>query len=277
MVMLLKVLRQARFMLTATELRRDTIVPVNATPFAVNNSTYLSSGVAGFDNDFDVSFTDPDNDGTFEGVLALTLDDDLIGEVTGDIRLRLNANPARYRLSTVTEGVITVWDDDAPELDIKALTPTITEADGVMANFEISAEVSPNEQVTVRYNLEDSHDFISNEGTELEAVLDFRGGTNGITEVTLPIAITSDTIGEENGTITLTLVEEETPATSYTVTPSPNSSAVINVIDDDAKVLKIRAGDPVIEGDNVTADFTVSAETSPNAMITMRYDLIRKS
>ena len=86
-------------------------------------------------DDFRVPFTDPDNDGTFTGVLSLTLDNDDDGEVTGDIRLRLNANPARYRLSTATEGLITVWDDDAPELDIKALTPTITEADRAHGQF----------------------------------------------------------------------------------------------------------------------------------------------
>ena len=264
---------QAQFTLTATELRRDTAVLVNATPFAVNDSTYLSNTVAGNADDFRVPFTDPDNDGTFTGVLSLTLENDIVGDMTGDIRLRLNANPARYRLSTVTEGVITVWDDDAPELDIKALTPTITEADRVMANFEISAEVSPEKIVMLRYNLVDSHDFISGEGTELTTPLDFGDNSNPITEVTLPVAITSDNIGEENGTITLTLIEEETPATSYTVAPSPNNSAVVNVIDDDAKVLKIRAGNPVTEGDNVAANFTVSAESSPNTMITVIYDL----
>ena len=264
---------QAQFMLTATEFRTDSRIFVNATPFAVNDSTYLSSGVAGTDDDFEVTFTDPDNDGIFEGLLTLTLDNDLIGDVTGDIRIRLNANPTSYRLGTTTEGVITVWDDDAPELDIKALTPTITEANGVMANFEFSAEVSPNEEVTIRYNLVDSHDFISIEGSEKTSKLDFRGGTNGVTEVTLPIPITSDTTGEENGTITLTLIEEETPATSYTVAPSPNNTAVINVIDDDAKVLSISAGDAVIEGNNVTADFKISAESSPNSTVRVQYEL----
>ena len=65
MVMLQRSAGQAQFMLTATEFRTDSRIFINATPFAVNDSTYLNNGVAGTDDDFEVAFTDPDNDGNF--------------------------------------------------------------------------------------------------------------------------------------------------------------------------------------------------------------------
>ena len=65
------------------------------------------------------------------------------------------ASPATYRLGSITEGTITVWDNNAPELKITAGSP-VTEADNLSASFEISAEVSPDDSITVHYNLAES-------------------------------------------------------------------------------------------------------------------------
>ena len=137
----------ASFMLTATGLSASTTLSVNATP-AEDGHDFLTDQVAGNAVNFPIPFSDPDGDNTYTGILEVTLDDDDDGEVTGDIKVTLNASPFVYRLSSATEGVITIWDDDAPELEIMAGTP-ITEAMGVTANFAISAEVSPNDMVLI--------------------------------------------------------------------------------------------------------------------------------
>ena len=82
-------------------------------------------------------------------------------------KLTLNADtasPVTYRLGLTIEGSITVLDNDAPELKITAGDPVV-EADNASANFSISARVSPNDYVTVRYNSAESQNFVNFEGT----------------------------------------------------------------------------------------------------------------
>ena len=177
----------AEFNLTATGLTGTTTIMVNATP-SEDGADFLTDAIADTAKDFPVEFTDPDGDSTFNGTLSVTLDEDEVREATGDIKLTLNASAQVYRLGSTTEGVITIWDNDAPELKVTAGEP-VAEAENAVANFIISAEVSPNDFVNVQYDLAESQDFIDNEGTGKTARLDF---SNGAKEATLPIAITSD-------------------------------------------------------------------------------------
>ena len=204
---------------------------VNATP-AEDGSDFLETNVQGTAKDFPVNFTDPDNDGTFSGDLLVDLHNDQVGEATGNIKLTLNADasPVTYRLGLTTEGLITVFDNDAPELKITAGDPVV-EADNVSANFAITSRVSPNDFVTVRYNSAESQNFVNFEGNGKTARLDFR---NNATEVTLPIEIVDDDTYEDNGTITVTLTADTADRIKYTVAPSPNNSATMNVYDDES-------------------------------------------
>ena len=126
----------AQFMITATGLTATTTLSVNATP-AEDGSDFLTDAIADTAADFSVQLSDNDGDDTYNGLLAVPLDDDLIGEMTGDIKLTLNAKSTGYHLGSTTEGVITIWDDDAPELKISIGNP-ITEADNLTADFVIS-------------------------------------------------------------------------------------------------------------------------------------------
>ena len=177
----------AEFELTATGLTGSATLAINATPAEVG-SDFLTDSTADTPANFPVEFTDPDGDGTYTGELSVPLDNDEIGDITGDITATLNTNPTTYQLGSTTTGRITVWDDDAPELKVTAGN-SITEADNISANFVISAEVSPNDFVMVRYTLAESEDFIDNEGADKVAHLDFR---NNSKEATLSIPIIND-------------------------------------------------------------------------------------
>ena len=92
---------------------------------------------------------------------------------------------------------------------------------------------SPNRQITVRYNLTESHDFIlpATEGSGKTAVLDFR---NNATEATIPIAINNDLIDERDGTVTLTLIPDNAdPVTYLRSTTLSEYTASVTVFDDD--------------------------------------------
>ena len=165
----------ANFKLSATGLITTTSITINATP-AEDGSDFLTDAVADTAAEFSVEFSDTDGDNTYTGEFPVALHNDDDGEATGDIKLTLNASSTVYRLGPTTEGSITIWDDDAPELKISAVAPMITEADNVSAQFLISTEVSPNDTVTVRFDLVESQDFITAEGTDKTEDLNFSGG-----------------------------------------------------------------------------------------------------
>ena len=229
---------QTPFVLQATGLTATTTLMINATP-AEDGHDFLTNTVAGTASDFAVEFSDPDGDGNYTGNLLVTLDNDDIAETTGTIKATLNNSTATiptYQLGSTTEGSLTIWDDDAPELLIKS-PGNVLEAAGGTVNFTIEARVSPNNIISVYYNVMESTgmgvgDFIANhnEGSSKLSQLDFRGNK---TNVMLRLPLVNDGNIEGDSTVTMTLIEESAGITNYAVAESPNNSAVATLIDDD--------------------------------------------
>ena len=255
----------ALFELTATGLTADTMLSINATPSGVSGANFLETNVEGTAADFDVQFTDPDIDGTYTGQLSLALDDDMIGEATGDVQVVVNIDPdptKTYRLGSETTGVITVYDEDAPELKISAGSPVI-EGDGNTADFTITTKI-PVTTLDIDYTPV-STSFLGENLTGVKVedyTLTFTG--NGPYTAPLPITVDDDGTAESNGTISVTLNNETIPATTYTVAPSPDNTASVSVIDDDSiPTLSITAPTtPTIETAGIV-NFTISATTDP--------------
>ena len=77
---------------------------INATPNEVGDD-FLTNAVADTPKNFSVRFTDPDGDDTYSGTLQVPIDNDYRTEVTGEIKLTLNADPddaATYLLGSAT-------------------------------------------------------------------------------------------------------------------------------------------------------------------------------
>ena len=107
----------------------------------------------------------------------------------------------------------------------------VTEAEGAVATFLISASRSPNTTITLHYNLTESGNFIDIEGDNKDASLDF---SNQATEVILPISIVNDTERENSGTITVTINEDTGTPQEYEVAATPRNIANVKVIDDES-------------------------------------------
>ena len=151
----------------------------------------------------------------------------MIGEASGeyqvDVRLQTQEQTTTYR----------AWYNDRRCLSLywmmmhlscqSQLASPVTEALNATADFTISAAVSPNDYITIRYDLAESQNFIDNEGTGKLTRLDFR---NDAKEATLSIPIFSDTKVETDGTITVTLVADNANPITYNVAASPNDTAV---------------------------------------------------
>ena len=235
----------AKFKLTATGLTGNTTLIINATP-AEDGSDFLADAIADSEANFPVSF-ELDNNGNFTGELSVDLDDDGDGEATGDIKLTLNADSnttATYRLGSIIEGVISILDDDAPELTITGGNP-VTESDDAVATFTISAKVSPNKPVTIYFTVSEESpnngtgDFLANteEGNQNEQ-LNF---SSDATSVDLTIPLVNDDINEDSATISVELMaDQNNSGLTYTVSSTQNSSSV-EVTDDDLPTIMIEA------------------------------------
>ena len=103
----------------------------------------------------------------------------------------------------------------------------------------------------------ETENFIVDEGVGKTDTLDFR---NGVTEVTLSFAITSDTDEETNGSITLALLDSSAVPPAYNLATAPDNSATLNVIDDDSlPVIEITADNGEVVESIAMAAFNLSA------------------
>ena len=239
---------------------------------------FLLDSITNIERQYMVLFTGPDEDNIYHGMLTVPLDNDSTPESTGKIKLTINNDTndgvidykivASDQNSEVnTENIITVFDDDAPELRVSAVNSTITEADNVTANFLISAKFSPHRELEVRYNLSESQDFISLDGNG-QALLDL---TNGKTEARISIPIDNDS--EADGTLTLTLRTDNSNPITYTPAISPNNAATVNIEAEEALPLITITGPtiPIIESAGMV-NFVISATTDLGDDVTVRFD-----
>ena len=268
----------AKFTVTAAGLNSDKSFILNYNVSAELGNFIDTAGTYANQQRTPTNFTDPDGDNIYTGEISITLINDDDKEATGEIRVTLTSDhlsPNTYTLGRSLEITDTtlIYDDDAPELSIESAGDVGESPDALnptMAVFNVTAPANKNDSITVNYRLEESTgvgvgDFIAdgNQG-EQTAPLDFSSNKNS---ATLSIPIVSDDDPEGVSTVTVTLLDEGTPGTTYYVN-SANSSDSLEVSDDDEKpTISIAGGSAINEGQD--AVFTVStdelhtARTSP--------------
>ncbi len=263
----------AKFILNATgvTVTSPASLVIRATP-AEDGHDFLTDAVAGKEANFPVLFHDRGN-GIYSGELSVALDDDDKGEATGQIKLTLKPQSGiqSYLLGARTGGVITIWDDDAPELKITSATPVLDPEDGV-ATFRISALVSPEKSVRVYYTVTETSsgngDYLAlTEEGDKDKLLDF---SSGKTSAEISIPIFNDMTSEGISTISIKLTADQSAVLiaekNYLVSASQNMAS-IQVIDDVNPVIIVTAGSSVTEGTPATFIF------SPTANITLPVDV----
>ena len=90
--------------------------------------------------------------------------------------------------------MITILDDE-PELEIRPVVDAVTEAAGAQARFRVSARLSPNESVTIQYNV---MEVVTNPGDQGLIASDFSSNATSV-EFTIPLM--SDTTSENDSTL----------------------------------------------------------------------------
>ena len=211
----------------------------------------------------------------FVDTLSVEIDDDEIGEATGQIMVTLLAETGGAITYSVPNNgdevaTATIWDNDAPELLISS-NGNVNESDQ-RAEFSVLARVSPNRSFSVNYSVLESTeagngDFIADadEGSGKSATLDF---TEGRIIAKDPIAITwvDDGTAEGNSMVTVTITAEDATGstiTNYTVAAAPNNAASVTISDADTlPVVSLAGPSIVVEGQSAT--YRVSLDQTPS-------------
>ena len=208
----------------------------------------------------------------FVDTLRVEIDNDEIGEATGQIMVTLLAEtggPTTYSVPNNGDEVATatIWDNDAPELTITS-AGDVYESEGSV-RFAILARVSPNDMVMVNYDVVESTgagvgDFIANseEGSVANSdgkskEFDFTGGK---TLALLTIPVQADVSATAASTVTVTLTAEDPAGTNYTVATAITDPAVA----DNEAMATITPGDPPALGTpvvKITSDYEATGIT----------------
>ena len=198
--------------------------------------------------------------------------------VTGDTVLEQNetvvlrlSSPSNATLKggvTELDGTGTITNDEEPELSISS--PSVAEGDSGTADLEfvVSLAGGTSRQVTVAYA--DSGDGTATSGTDYTAVtagtLTFAAGD---TAKTVTVAVTGDTVLEQNETVVLRLSSPSNATLKGGVTELDGTGTITN---DEEPELSI-SSPSVAEGDSGTADleFVVSLAGGTSRQVTVAY------
>ena len=189
-------------------------------------------------NSQSLNFEQIGNTRIYSATLTVPIHNDNVGERRGTILVNLladNAPTETYVVASGDAGVAAakILDDDAPELTIRP-GGTVTEGFGQTANFSIVSEVLPPRALTLRYRpLSTSYLAPGVSGSDVTATNPITFSGAGPYTAILPIPIDNDDVVEATNLLTVMLLEEENPATSYTVAPSPYNASYATVADDD--------------------------------------------
>ena len=261
------------FVVTSTVPRTVTL---NYQASEVNGGDFLSTTQENETTD-ELTFRQVGGRGAYVDTLIVPIHDDEAGERTGQIMVTMLAESGGSTTYSVpTNGdesaMATIWDDNAPELLIES-NGDVTESAGSVV-FTITARVSPNDMVTINYDVEESTganvgDFIASEDEGTAAtdsskskIFDF---TAGKTTAQLSIDVVGNDTYELNSTVTVTLIEEVTPGTTYTVATSPNNEDTATIMNDETlPILSFKTTE--FNADEEGGDFDVVVELDKAAI-----------
>ena len=250
-------------------------------------STESGSGAATATSDFTGISTGTANiaAGQLTGTIRIPIINDDIDEQDESFKVTIS-NPQNSVLSSTTSKLtitVTITDDDVPEIFITAVG-TAKEGINANADFLLTSDILPRTGLTIHY-LPESTNFLDSEDTGVKQStaqpLGFSQRDEGDPILaTLRVPIDNDSIKEANGTIKVTLQDEDPAEVNYKIRAT-NYHATINVEDDDAKVpvLIVTAPTTGVAESVGSADFTVTAydvqaktnSINPGRPITVQY------
>ena len=218
-----------------------------------------------------IDFIPSGND--FIAILAVPIDNDNVDENTGEIQVELLAGDTTtdtYNVSTDGSQIqkATIYDDEVPAISI-ADAGTYTERSDSVINFPLTALVSPNKSITIKYTIAEtgSGNFIDDalEVPDNEQQVDFSGGNKG---AILTVPIVSDDVSEGDSTVTVTLDSPGTLVGADWNVDTPNTPATATVNDFRLDGVTISSAYTSV-APNSSLAFTVVMDPKPDDAVTV--------
>ena len=175
---------------------------------------------------------------------------------------------------------VTIVDDESlPVIEISPPTDeTLENGDPVTFTLTATQMTTPT-TLSVRYTpAEVASDFLAGtvQGQYIDSEVDFAPDTDGNFTGEISVTLEDDQVNEATGKIQVTInADPAFPASTYIVGSSNNAQATI--LDDDAPELIISSGVPVTEGPNQVANFNITARSSPNRLIRVKFNVSQRS
>ena len=209
-----------------------------------------------------------------EKIIEIATQADIIDEPDGEITVRLledESSPKTYDLFTITANrtaEVTVIDDDAlPIFSITPVNSSVVESN--LAQFRLTSPTASTSPVTVRFNVSQTGNFLVESTGDATTTIDALA-TEGI----IDIATENDLIDEPDGTISVSLLDDDKTTATYRIaTNSAEHTAEVLVTDDDAiPTFAIASVTDFVEESN-RAQFRLTSETTSSLPITVRINV----
>ena len=226
--------------LTATRSETNTSGSALSVPILVK-----TSGTTAQPGDYtlgSMSISIPNNSDMGTTTFSVTDDSDM--EAAETVVIELGTLPPGNVAGSNKEVMITITDDDFPEITIAAGTSPVTE--GTAASFTISASPMPASNLTVNLSIAEAagSDFVASGNEGMKTVMIPASGSMIYT-----VATEDDNTDEPDGSVTVTVVN----GTGYTV--GDPSAATVMVNDDDEAPLGIEDTEEALIFPNPSGDY----------------------
>ena len=192
-----------------------------------------------------------------KSILSIPTLEDSTYEVDGSIKVTLTMG-AGYELHNIlpSMAIVKVHDNDSPAQGISVVAEKNTITEGEYARFQITRPGDSANTIGVRINVSEVSNFIF--GTPIEEVVLNANQRTAIVEV----ETVDNTIDEENGLITLRILDDLNSPATY-IKASTRNWASVEIMDNDAPTagtlptLSVATISPttINEGENITVQF----------------------
>ena len=253
------------------------VITLTSTQVAPTNGLMVGYQKSQTGNFFAASFDGSGSEIILEGETTKNInfvtDDDNVDEPGGSITIALTSS-TNYTLGTTSSITVNVTDNDEPPVySIASIAQSVVE--GNSAQFRITSPRASEFPVSVRVNITHSGDVIGEDHLRNPTTIASTQIAARALEKTFAISTEDDEIDEVDGSITVTLLADEHPPASYTIsTDASSNSATVTVTDNDEPppVISLSTNTrSVTEGATVTVTLT-SDQTAPADGLLVSYD-----
>ena len=197
--------------------------------------------------------------------IVVTAVDDSVDDDTESVRLSfgtLPTTPAAVTQVSPSETVVSITDDDVPEVTVNFQSAALTVAEGNSATVRVTLSDDPERTVTIPITRSNEDGASDQDYSGVPASVTI---TSGNTSATFSVSITQDTIDDDGESVKL-----EFGALPARVSEGTNDELAINITDDDDPQVSVsfeRAQYSVDEGQDIAIKVVLSADPERSVAI----------